>query len=169
MHAYARLSPTYVRAQIERLKVTHPEIWSDDEKLLEDSLEAETGLKELLDLIFKYQALAKADAEGTAHLINDLKGRQSRKERQAEALRDMALKLLLDANLTTIKLKGASLSVHPGQPKVQIIDESAIPPDLFRVKREPDKLAIKERLYAHENVPGAELSNAEPFLVVRIK
>ena len=45
-----RLDPTFVRAQIELLRHTHPGIWdAGDEMLLIDMLEGETGLKEFLE------------------------------------------------------------------------------------------------------------------------
>ena len=61
------------------------------------------------------------------------------------------------------------LSIRAGQPRVIITDETLLPPDCVRIKREPDKIAIKERLSRGEPVPGATLSNSEETLAMRIK
>ena len=59
---------------------------------------------------------------------------------------------------------GGLVSLAQSQPKVIITDEAAIPGELMRVTREPNKKAIGERLKAGEAIPGACLSNAEPYV-----
>ena len=51
---------------------------------------------------------------------------------------------------------------------VIITDESQIDEDFFRVKREPDKKAIKEALEVGINVRGAEMSNGGETLSIRV-
>ena len=166
----SRLDPTFVRMEIERLRVTHPNIWDDgDEQLLLDSLEGETDFHRFLSVVVRRVCEAEACAEGIGDLIREIKERQQRFESRGDALRGMAFKLMQSADVRKIELPEATLSIRAGQPKVIVTDEAALPPDCVRVRTEPDKVRIKEYLARGEHVDGAELSNAEPALAVRIK
>ena len=165
-----RLDPTFVRMQIEQLRLTHPGIWDDgDEQLLADSLEGETDFHKFLTAVVRRICEAEAFVEGIDDLITDIKTRRQRFEQRGEAMRSLAFKLMSAADVRKVELPQATLSIRAGQPRVIVTDESALPPDCIRIKREPDKIAIKERLMRGEHVPGASLSNAEPALAMRTK
>lgn len=61
----------------------------------------------------------------------------------------------------------ATVSLRAGQPGVVIMDETAIPEGFIRVKREPDKEAIRTALKAGETVDGAVLANGAPSVQIR--
>jgi hypothetical protein len=165
-----RLDPTFVRAQIEALRVSYPGIWDDDDQvLLADMLEGETGLQEFLARVVRRMLELDAYASGIINLLVDMKMRQQRFERRSEALRTLAFRLMQQAAVRKVELPAATLSIRAGTQKVIITDETALPPNCVRIKREPDKVAIKEHLARGEQVNGAELSNSEPVLAVRIK
>ena len=166
-----RLDPTFVRSQIELLRISHPGIWDDgDEQLLADMLEAETGLYEFLITLMR-RALIDDDAvvRGTEAIMADMKARRVRYELRIEAARTLAFKLMQQADVRKIELPIATLSIRAGQVRVVVTDEAAIPDEYCRIKREPNKPIIKEHIEQGINVPGAELSNAEPTLAVRVK
>ena len=165
------LDPTFVRAQIELLRISHPGIWDDgDEQLLADMLEAETSLHEFLITLMR-RALLDDDAivRGTEAIMADMKARRVRYELRIEAARTLAFKLMQQANVRKIELPIATLSIRAGTPKVIITDEAALPENCIRIKREPDKVLIKELINQGVPISGAELSNAEPTLAVRVK
>lgn len=165
-----RLDPVFVRMQIEALRVSHPDIWdADDEKLLADMLEGETGLHEFLAAAIDRMLDADAKADGIQLLIDEWKARSARFVQRSDALRALAFKLMQQAGVRKIELVPATLSIRTGTPKVIVTDEAALPPACIRIKREPDKIAIRDHLARGEQVPGAELSNSEPQLAVRIK
>jgi hypothetical protein len=165
-----RLDPTFVRAQIELLRHTHPGIWDDeDQHLLADMLEGETELHEFLSAVTRRMLEARASIGGIGQYVCELKVRQDRLDQRVEAMRALAFKLMEAARLKKLELPIATLSIRGGQPKVIITDEARLPPDCVRVRTEPDKVAIKERLARGEPCPGAELSNSEPTLAVRVK
>ena len=165
-----RLDPTFVRAQIELLRHTHPDIWDEgDERLLADMLEAETSLYEFFASLVHGMRTAEAFIVGMSTLMDQLKARRDRYERREEALRGLALKLMQHAGVRKIELPQATLSIRAGSQKVIITDETALPPDCIRVRTEPNKTVIKEHLARGDRVPGAEMSNAEPMLAVRTK
>ena len=67
-----------------------------------------------------------------------------------------------------MELAEGTVSLRNGPPKVIITNESEIPVDFWRVRREPDKSKIGAALKAHEFVPGAVLSNPEMSLTIRV-
>ena len=165
-----RIDPTYIRAQIDALRAAHPDLWDqDDEQLLVDMLEAETDLHEFLRAITERIIINQSLAAGTDLLMSSLKIRRERYVGREEALRELAFRLMSWAETRNIETPYATLSIRTGQPKVIITDEAALPESCMRVKREPNKLVIRDRLEHGIAVPGAQMSNAEPVLNVRIK
>ena len=112
---------------------------------------------------------ARASVGGIGQYICELKVRQDRMDQRVESMRALMFKLMQAAELKKLELAPATLSIRAGQPKVIITDETALPPDCVRIRTEPDKVAIKERMARGEQIPGAEMSNAEPTLAVRVK
>lgn len=163
-----RLDPAIVRQQIDNLLLAHPEL-AEDEILRADMIEGETEAFELLDQILHRMNEAAILAGGTATVVADLDARLKRYERRQAALRELAFKIMQAADLKKAERPAATLSVRAGTAKVVITDETAIPEDLQRVKREPDKARIKDLLADGFSVPGATLSNGEPTLSIRVK
>jgi len=165
-----RLDPTFIRQEIERLRVTHPQIWDEgDEQLLLDSLEGETDFHRFLTAVVRRICEAEAFVDGIGDLITDIKARQLRFEQRGEAMRAMAFKVMSAADVRKVELPQATLSIRAGTPRVIITDEARLPPDCIRIRREPDKVRIRDLLVHGDQVSGAEMSNAEPSLAVRIK
>lgn len=78
---------------------------------------------------------------------------------------------LLDAMQTcgfkNLPLAVGTVTAAAGRPKVTITDETRLPPEFWRQRSpEPDMRAIAEAL-KNGDVPGAVLSNPQPFLTVR--
>jgi Siphovirus Gp157 len=164
------LHPDIVRQQIANLRLLHPEIAEDQDAWL-ISLESETQLGELLRMIERHRQDACGLAGALAGTIAELEYRQGRFERREQAMRELMFKLMQAAELKRFELPEATLSIAAGQPKVVITNEAAVlaVDDLCRIKREPNKTHIKTLLAAGHSVAGAELSNAEPHIVVRVR
>ena len=72
-----RLDPTFVRAQIALLRVTHPNIWDEgDEQLLADMLEGETGLHEFLAAVVRRRLTESSNLGGADRALPPFLGRQ---------------------------------------------------------------------------------------------
>jgi len=165
-----RLDPTFVRAQIEALRVSYPGIWDDDDQqLLADMLEGETGLHEFLARVVDVMDDAEENIDGIDIKMNARKARKARFEQRYKAMRELARKLMEQAGVRKIVLPAATLSIRAGPRKVIITDETMLPPDCVRIKREPNREEIEKQIARGEQVPGAEMSNAEPYLAVRVK
>jgi hypothetical protein len=163
-----RLDPFVVRLQINNLLLAHPEL-AEDEILRADMIQGETDAFELLDQILAHINEAAILAGGTATVVSDLEARLKRYERRQAALRELAFKVMQAADLKKAERPAATLSVRAGTPKVLITAASELPADCVRTYFEANRVAIKERLTAGQDVPGAVLSNGEATLSIRIK
>ena len=163
-----RLDPTLLHRHIEALRVTHPQIANEEDQWLL-TLESETELPEFLARVVARMQDTDAKIDGIGNLIATLKARCDRFEQRSDAMRALAFKVLVQAGVKKLELAAATLSIRAGQSKVIVTDEARLPPDCIRTRTEPDKVAIKDRLARGEPVDGAELSNSEPTLAVRVK
>jgi hypothetical protein len=81
-----------------------------------------------------------------------------------------AQKLVMEAiGLRKIERPLATLSMRNGPASVSIYDAEAVPTQLCRITRSPDKTAIRAQIEAGEAVPGAELTPGKGTLSVRVK
>lgn len=110
-------------------------------------------------------------AEGLNLYINDLTARRDRLSRGADGLKGLLLKLMSTANLPTLPLPEATVSVRAGNTSVSITDIDELPQGYFEIetKRVPLKDAIKASLEAKLKVPGAALVTGENILTIRTK
>jgi hypothetical protein len=163
------LDPTIIRRQLENLKVSYPEILEDDEAW-QMSLESETDLPALMTAIVRKIEDAKALAVGTKDRLEELEKRKARFEDRVEAMRQLAFKMMQAAEVSKLELAEATLSLRNGaQQIVGEADPSALPDELCKISRSPDRTKIKDALKAGQTVPGFSLSNAAPSLSIRVK
>jgi hypothetical protein len=97
--------------------------------------------------------------------------RQARFQHRADFGRVLIMRVMEAARLKKIELPEVTLSVRTGMPQLvgEVHDIDLLPPDLVRVKREPDRKAIRAALEAGRQVPGYLLNNGPPSLQVRVK
>jgi len=163
-----RLDPAFVVAEITNLLLANPEL-EEDEVLRADMVEGSTGAHELISELVRRVGAAQVVAVGVDSYIRDLKERRDRMERREEGLRGLILKLMQHAGLSKVELPEATVFQRAGQRRVIITAELEIPDNFVRIKREPDKLAIRTELQRGGDVPGCVLSNAEPSLTIKTK
>jgi hypothetical protein len=158
------------RRQRESLLVEFPEL-AEDEDALSDTLD---GLTEAQDLVARHVRAArhdKANVAALAGIINEDRERKARLERRAEKHLEIATALMEAMGERKIERPDFTASVRALPPKVQILDETALPDGAWRIveKREPDKAEIKRLLETGQEVPGACLSNGGTGLTVRVR
>lgn len=163
-----KMQVDFVRQQIANLLTSFPEL-ETDELLRRDTIEGETDAHKLLAKLVRIRNETQAQVSGIGEYVKELGERKSRLERRAEACRTMAFQILDAAGIPSLILPEATLTIQRGQPAVTITDEAALPSQFIRTKTEPDKTAIKEALKGGQVVPGAELSNSQPYLTIRTK
>jgi hypothetical protein len=162
------LDPRLIQHEIHNLLVQHPEL-AEDDQLRADMVEGQTDAFDFLSMLTRKIGQSKALAESIHDYAGDIQERAARIERRIDALKSLAFKIMHAADLKKAELPEATLSIRAGQQKVIIISEEELPPSCVRIKREPDKTAIKEILTSGHPVTGAALSNGEPSLSIRVK
>lgn len=163
-----RLNPEIIQQQITGLLLEYPEL-AEDEVLRADMIEAETLALEFLAEVVRRIEDTKALEEGTAARVKELQERKARFDRRIEALRALAFKVMNTADIKKAELSTATLSIRNGTPQVVVHDEASLPPDCIKTVTSPDKTAIKDKLKAGEDVPGAYLQNSNASLSIRVK
>lgn len=153
-------------AEIAALFASVPEL-ADDEDLRRDMTEGATDAVDVLRRVVRQCRDAETMAAAIKQQEADLKARRDRFTARAEALKEAAERIMNAADLAKIELPEATVSFRATPRAVIIADEAAIPDAMWRVKREPDKPAIREALQQGEPVPGAYLSNGGRTLAIR--
>jgi hypothetical protein len=141
-----------------------------DQAALDELLGAESGdVEDVLARLLRAARDAKAMAESTAGLIEDMQARKARFARRNEAFRATAFAVMDALGRTKMELPDITASIRAGQPSVQITDEDAVPDLYVETVRKIDKQTIASVLKSGGEVPGAVLSNSLPSLSLRVR
>lgn len=163
----AALALEYLR-QREALLQCFPEL-GDDEVALRDTLEGITHAPDLIATFIRDARADEAYAESLATMLKDMGERKARFLMRADRRRLAAYRLMDACGLRKIEMPDFTASIRAVPPKVEIDDEAALPAELCKTIRQPDKAAIKEALMNTATVPGAHLTNGGETLMIRTK
>lgn len=155
-----------LKQHIQSLLAAHPELL-DDNILRSDMLEGETDLHRVLSHLIRRLGETEVQNGALKAYIAELHERKERLVHRMDVIRSTIKSLMESAQLTKVELPEALLTVSVGQPKVIIVDEEKIPDGFMRIKREPDKVALRAYLASVGTIDGATLSNRETVLTVR--
>lgn len=140
---------------------------TDDAELAHDMVEGETGLLEAIGA-----ALAEIDqceiiAAGCKAKADEIGKRRARAEGRAERVRAMIERALLVAEIPTVTLPTATISVKRLPPRLIVDDESVIPAE-FWIAQPPklDKTALNAAAKDRE-IPGTATTNGSVSLQIR--
>ncbi len=159
-------------AKLERkIQALHAEIpeLEDDEELKTGMIEGETNAYDILDRAidrirheeFLQGAIEQRKREMTVRHIFS--------QRRETFWRRIVMKVMEMANIRKAQLAEATLSVSASPQETIITDETLIPEEYWRIKRELNKELIRKELRDGAIIPGATLSNKEDRLVVKSK
>lgn len=137
----------------------------DGAALFAECPDAETMLVRVLRAMD--EAASNADAVNVR--ITDLDMRWKRFKRQRDELRGVAFAIMEALNIAKFKHPEFTVSVQAGRPGVVVTDAAALPTEYVRVETSPDLTKIKAALARGEVIPGAELTNGAPSIIVRTK
>lgn len=166
---YLKLDAAYVAQQIDRLMLTYADVMEDDDALRADMIEGSTDLDRVVSRALDHMLEADMMVDAIDLRCAQQKERQGRFQRRSDAMRGLIKDLMEHANLRSLPLPEATVSIGAGRVSVVITDESALPTQLGTTKWTPDKKAIAEQLKAGEAVPGAMLQTGDTSLTVRRK
>ncbi len=141
-----------------------------DEETLRDTLEGMTDLNDMLAELIRSSLEDYSLVMGLKQRMADMRERCSRLEDRIKKKRDLVCMTMDRANLKKITEPDFTLSLRASRPAVQIVDDSAIPPEYW-VQQAPklDRVGIGSALHSGATVLGATLTNAPPTVSVRTK
>ena len=154
-----------LKRTIELLLERYPEL-KEDEELKADMLEGSTDFRETMEKLLRrtqdniYLSKACQEAE------RDINDRRKRFDKRVEFGRELMKRLLEAANVRKMEFPTSTISLMNTAPQVVILNEYEIPDDFMRIKKEPNKVLLKEMLEKMD-VPGVTLSNGGTSLVIR--
>ena len=161
-----RHETTEVQNLIGRLR----DLCGDDERAFVDTLEGETEVVEAARRVVRWLHEQDAHKAACCGLASTYKARAAVFEERVERARLALYHFLNEMGLRSMPLPEGTLSVVAG--RVAVVgdaDPVTLPERFVRVKREPNRSAIKEALEAGEDVEGFSLSNNAPTLMIRVR
>lgn len=146
------------------------DLCGDDEEAFIDTLDGETEVIEAARRVVRWLLEQGAQQAACKELVNTYSGRAAMFDERATRARVALFHFLNEVGVKSMPLPEATLSIVSGRVSVAGDgDPALLPPHLVRVKREPDRSAIKVALEAGETVEGFSLSNNPPTLMVRVR
>lgn len=163
---YPALEVEDVIKQISALKLEFPQL-DDDEELLADTLEGETDLHRVVEKLVTQVREHDMLAEALAARIGMIRERQTRATMRMNFYRGLIHRLLTHTGVKSVPTVEGKVSVVNAPDRVIITDEAAIPEEFMRIKKEPDKSAIKTALKSGKHISGATISNGGTTITIR--
>ena len=151
----------------ERIRSQDPSI---DNQTLAEAVEQLTDVNEILTAVIRSALSDEALASGLKVRIGEMEERLERLQNRASKRRQIAKDAMLELDIQKIAAPDFSVSIRPGPPALQVLDEAAVPsiywqPSARRLKRQE----LLSELKTGTEIEGVALSNPEPILSVRVK
>jgi len=151
----------------DRLAQEFPET---DDETIRDTLEGITNLHEMIAAVIRSALVDEALHAGLCCRMDDMKERLSRLETRAGKKRELALHAMSEAGLAKLEQPDFTASARAGSPALIVVSEQAIPEAYWQPQPPKlDRQGLLGELKQGAAIPGAELSNPKPVLMVRTK
>lgn len=161
------LAAEYLRMRAALL-AEFPEL-AEDAHALADTLDGVSDATEVVATLIRGSREDAAFVKALGGLIDEMAERKERYAARADRRRETAMRFMERLERRKVEFPDFTASVVAGRRSVIVADPAAVPDDLCRIKREPDKTAIREAIEEGKKVPGAFLSNGGETLSVRFK
>jgi hypothetical protein len=126
----------------------------DDERLFHDMLVGETDIDRIVLRIHEQVARDEEMLVGIGLREAAIRERKQRISARRDAAKALIGKVLRAGRLSKLELPEVTYSVRDGKPALRVVDPEAVPDELQRVKREPDKAAINEAYQDATELPN---------------
>lgn len=143
--------------------------YRDDLDAFWDTLDGETDVMDAVGQIIQDMIEADAALTGVQEIMDRYAQRQSAIRSRKEALQRTLKSICLMTGQTKIPHPLGTVSLREGSKSVHITDLDAIPSQLCKITKTPDKTAIKKQIEAGETIDGAEIVIGPQTISVRIK
>lgn len=168
MADYLVLDAQAVGRHMDALLAAYPDL-AEDEALRADMIEGETALNKVIERALDHKLEADQMVHAIALRSDDLQERQARYQSRSDAMRSLIKGLMEQANLPTISLPEATISLTKGRATVVITNVADLPQGYVTFEPKPDRRSLLQALQRGEDIPGAQMATGEPGLTVRTK
>lgn len=148
------------------MTVENPDVKTDEE-FRQDLLEGSTDYLDIVDKLIVNLHITNSYILGLKDARTRLDTREERLKVKAEVIRRLLKRMLDMAELRKVTAPSGTVSIGAKAQGVEIINPDLLPDSVMRIKKEPNRTLIGEKLKAGEDVPGATLSNGGETLIVR--
>lgn len=146
-----------------------PEL-AEDEAALSRLLGNEEGdIDSILARLLRGVRHAEVMANGAKAQIEDIKARQDRYRRRAEAMRGTAFAIMTEIQRFRVELPDLTATIRAGVPGLVLSEDAVLADEYVRVTRTPDRAAIISDLKQGVVIEGAQLSNGIPALAIKAR
>ena len=151
----------------QRLMAEYPKI---DEETLADTLEGITDLHDMIAVVIRSALVDEALHGGLRSRLDDMRLPVVRLEERWVKKRQLALEAMTDVGLTKLQQPDFTASALAGCPSLIVTSEDLVP-EAYWLPQPPklDRQALLGELKRGSKVPGTQLSNPCPVLMVRTK
>ena len=151
----------------ERLKTDYPDL---DSETLADFLEGITDLHEMIAAVIRSALLDEALHSGLRARLKDMNERLSRLDVRAHKKRQLALEVMSEAGLSRLEQPDFTASTRAGSSSLLIVAEELIP-QTYWLPQSPklDRQSVLSELKSGVEIPGVQMTNPQPVLMVRTK
>lgn len=125
-----------------------------DERLFHDMLVGETDIDHIVSRIHEQIARDEEMLAGIAERQNALAERKQRIAARKDGAKALIGRVLRIGHLTKLELPEVTYSIRDGKPALKVVDSEAVPHELQRIKREPDKAKINETYADASDLPN---------------
>ncbi len=168
------MRPEHVSAELlkyrllkQRLVAEYP---STDEETLADTLEGITDLHEMIAAVIRSALVDDALSNGLRRRLEDMRERLARLEERGAKKRQLALEVMDEVGLSKLQEPDFTASMRAGSASLLVKSEGDVPAPYW-IPQPPrmDRQALLCELKRGAEVPGVQLNNPKPVLVVRTK
>ena len=141
-----------------------------DDQTIRDTLEGITDLHEMIAAVIRSALVDEALSAGLRKRLEDMKERLTRLEERGAKKRQLALAAMDEVGLSKLQQSDFTASTRPGSPSLLVTAEDEVPSPYW-VPQPPklDRQALLGELKRGADIPGVQLNNPNPVLVVRTK
>jgi len=154
-----------LRRTIELLFENYPEL-KEDETLKNDMLEGATDFYETMEKLLRRTQDAIYLSNACKSAMQDIGERKARFDKRVEFGKELMKRLMEVADRKNMEFPTGTITIKTVPPSVVVYDEYSIPDDFMRIKKEPNKVLLKEMLEKMD-VPGVTLSNGGTTIAIR--
>ncbi len=143
--------------------------YADDMETFWDTLDGETDIMDAVGHVIRQIVEADAAIVATDEMVKRYTARKSGHQARRQALQRTLKMVMQSTGQKKIPHPLGTVSLREGVNSVHIPDPDAIPSQLCKITRLPDKTAIKKLLLEGEEIEGAELVKGPESVSLRMK